>query len=109
MTFHSSMVLPSTGACWELLCALAALAAQAEQVGKGRQVRRLGRRQVGKRRGGRARGGGIAEPGSGEDFDGDVEAVIAQRPAVSAAGLERGGGAWLVEDDIGEECRRHLL
>ena len=78
------------------------------KVGQGWQVRGLGRRQIRKRWAWQARHDGAAERGSGEESDGDVDAVIVQCPTVAAAGFERGGRARAVED-IGEERRVTFL
>src|SRR5262245_4568840 len=77
-----------------------------EVVGEGRQISRLGCGKVGERRGGWAWGGGVPEGRPGENGDGEVEGVVAQRPPVAAAGVEAGGLPGLVGQHVRKK-RRH--
>src|SRR5262249_43810174 len=92
---------------WCLWVLLGRWLRRTEVVGEGGEVSGLGCGEVGERRGGVAWGGGVAEGRPGENGDGDVEGVVAQRPPVAVAGVEAGGLPGPVGQHVRKKRRYH--
>src|SRR5262245_29666094 len=92
---------------WSLWVSLGRCLRRTKVVGQGRQVSRLGCGQVGERRRGLTWGGGVCEGRPGENGDGDVEGVVAERPPVAVAGVEAGGLPGPVGQHVRKKRRYH--